>query len=344
MGYMKKYKCPFCISTSSVSRQRKRQESIVYFCKQCKKYFSIKTHGIHSRQLLSDHLDGLSFRKLAVRYDISPMKAWRICEQELKKLSDNNAVTLKYCNRFSHTLVCDGKYFNVASTRYDYCLLWGIDYFTHDIPIFIIAPSESYQSWSRYFSYFRIIAHRPELLVCDDNTNLKMAARAVLPQVRIQTCYNHFKESIRRSLRVRSEDTYKSFMKRIEEIFMVKMNDQAINKKLYLLFREYHTDPVALSILTNIQRYMPELLAYRGVPQSPITTNIIEGLNSHLEARLHPLRSFQSIEYAKLWMNGYILKRRTTKWTDCTGKFRLLRSKTGLQMSLKSGLDLPTFF
>lgn len=344
MGYMRKYTCPYCKTTSSVNRQRKRQQSIVYYCKGCHKYFSIKTTYCNTRQILSDHLDGFSFRKLALRYDISPMTAWRICEQELKKLPDNNQITLQYCNRFSHTLVCDGKYFNVASTRYDYCLLWGIDYFTHDIPICIIAPSESYASWSRYFSYFRIIAQRPELLVCDDNVNLKMAARSILPQVRIQTCYNHFKENIRRSLRVRSDEQYRPFMKRIEEIFKVKMNDDAINKKLFMLFRDYHTDPIALSILTNIQRYMPELTAYRGIPQSPITTNIIEGLNSHLEARLHPLRSFQSVAYAKLWMNAYILKRRTTKWTDCTGKFRLLQGKTGLERTIKQGLDVPTFF
>jgi hypothetical protein len=71
---------------------------------------------------------------------------------------------------------------------------------------------------------------------------------------------------------------------------------------------------------------------------------MIEGLNSHLEARLFSLRSFQSLQHAKLWMNGYVLKRRFTKFTDCRGKFKFLNGKTGLQMTKKLNLDLPTLF
>src|SRR3989344_4948061 len=72
-------------------------------------------------------------------------------------------------------------------------------------------------AWSKFFFYFRLISHRPDLIVCDDNTNIKLAARKNFPQVKIQTCFNHFKENIRRDLRVRSEDTYKFFMERIED-------------------------------------------------------------------------------------------------------------------------------
>lgn len=272
------------------------------------------------------------------------MKAWRICEEELLKLPNNNQFTFNYCSRFSNTFVFDGKYFNVASGDHDWVLLWGIDYFRHDIPICLVAPSESYQSWSKFFFYFRIISHHPELLVCDDNTNLKMAARKNFPEVRIQTCFNHFKENIRRDLKVRSDDTYKPFMRRIEQVLTEKLTDMDMNKKLFALFKDYQNDLVALSILTNIQRYRPQLTAYRGIPQSPVTTNIMEGLNSHLESRLFALRSFQSSAHAKLWINGYVLKRRFTKFTDCKGKFKHLNGKTGAMMTQKPSIVLPTFF
>lgn len=275
---------------------------------------------------------------------MSPMKAWRICEEELRQLPNNNQFTFTYCSQFSSTFVFDGKYFNVASEENDWVLLWGIDYFRHDIPIMIIAPSESYQSWSKFFFYFRIISHHPELLVCDDNTNLKMAARKHFPAVRIQTCFNHFKENIRRNLRVRSEDTYKVFMKRIEDVLTKKRNDRDMDKRLIGLYEEYQHDVVALSVLTNIQRYRAELTGYRGVPHSPVTTNMIEGLNAHLEARLVSLRSFQSPAYAKLWMNGYVLKRRFTKFTDCKGKFKSLNGKRGVELTKKERIDLPLLF
>ena len=346
MGYMKRYKCPACRETSFVIRERKRNKSIVYRCKRCSKYFSIKTVHYDQKRIRDDHLDGLSFRDIARRYDISAMTAWRICEEELRKLPDNNEFTFKYCDRFSQILVCDGKYFNVVNGKdtSDWVLLWGFDYFRHDIPVIMIAPRENYQSWSRFFSYFRIINNRPRLVVCDDNSNEKMAARAVFPAVKIQTCYNHFKENIRRTLRVRSENTYKVFMHRIEDVLGQKQTDLDRNRRLFALYRDYKDDPVCVSVLTNIDRYKHELLAYRGIPQAPITSNIIEGMNSHIEARLHSLRSFQSIAYAKLWLNGFMLKRRFTPYTDCKGKFRYMNGKTGVQQTKKLRIPLPTFF
>lgn len=294
--------------------------------------------------MLSDHLDGLSFRSLGRKYGMSPMKSWRICEEELKRLPNNNQFTFKYCSQFSRTLVVDGKYFSVANQEYDWVLLWGIDYFRHDIPVMFVAPSEGYQAWSRFFFYFRIIQRYPDLIVCDDNINLKMAARKHFPSVHIQTCFNHFKENIRRDLKVRSVDTYQPFMRRIEAILTKKQSDDVMNHALFALYQDFHADPVALSVLTNIERYRPELTGYRGVPRSPVTTNIMEGMNSHLEARLQAIRSFQSVDYAKLWMNGYVLKRRYTIYTDCKGKFRSLNGKSGVQLTKKSGVDLPLLF
>ncbi len=341
---MRRYKCPICYSTSKVIRHTKRGKSIRFKCKRCIKYFSIRTVYVDKKKILSDHLDGLSFRALGTRHSISPMTAWRICEEELKKLPDNNKFTHTFCNRFSDIYVCDGKYLPIKGYDNGYALLWGIDYLKHDIPIFTLAPSESYASWRTTFSYFRITNNYPRLVVCDDNQNIKLAARHAFPEVKIQTCYNHFKESMRRKLRVRSDTTYKPFMRRLEEVLKDKLTDNARNMKLFALYRDYKDDPICIQTLTNIERYKEELLGYRGIPGAPLTTNIIEGLNSHLEARLFSIRSFQSVSHAKLWMNGYILKRRTTRFTDCRGKFRYLNGKTGVEMTKKKGIDLPTFF
>lgn len=330
--------------SQSVIRKTKRGKSIRYFCKSCRKYFSVSTQWIDTQAILTDHLDGFSFRTLSRKYDMSAMKAWRICQEELKKLPNNNQFTHQYCDRFSSTLMCDGKYFPIANQQSHWVLLWTIDYFRHDVPAFIIAPSESFHSWSKVFSILRIINHYPELIVCDDNSNIKMAARVKFPQVKIQTCYNHFKETIRRTLKVRSDDTYKPFMKRVEYIFAQKRTGFDLNKKLFVLFHDYKHDPICLSVITNIQKYMPQLLSYRGVKGSPVTTNLIEGLNSHLETRLQALRSFQTIQHARLWMNGYILKRRFTKWTDCTGKFKHLNGKRGVDLTKKERIVIPTYF
>jgi hypothetical protein len=133
-------------------------------------------------------------------------------------------------------------------------------------------------------------------------------------------------------------------MKKVEYVFSQKFNDGALNKLLFALYKEYQTDPVCLSVLTNIEKYKQELLGYRGISHAPVTSNIIEGLNGHLEARLVSLRSFQSVKHAKLWFNGYVLKRRYTKFTDCRGKFSHLNGKTGAQMTKKERIILPLLF
>jgi len=90
---MKKYKCPSCSSTFQVIRHSKRGKSIRYKCKKCVKYFSIKTIHVNTKALLNDHLDGVSFRKLARKYDISPMTAWRKCEEALQRLPANRIIS-----------------------------------------------------------------------------------------------------------------------------------------------------------------------------------------------------------------------------------------------------------
>ncbi|HRN70685.1 MAG TPA: transposase [Candidatus Woesebacteria bacterium] len=341
---MRKYRCPQCTLTTYVIRQRKRGDSIVYLCRECSRYFSVKTIHVDTKGILSDHLDGLSFRKLATKYGISKSQASNICSKELQRLPNNNEFTFQYCNRFSNTLVVDGKYVTVKGYKYGYVLLWGVDYFRHDIPIFTLAPSENYQAWAKYFSYYRIINTVPQLVVCDDNVNIKMAARSRFPSVTIQTCHNHFKENIRRALHVRSDCTYKPFMKRVEAVLGHKRNDRDMNAKLFALYRDFNHDPVCVSVLTNIHRYMPELLAYRGVSQAPLTTNLMESFNSQLESRLFSLNYFNSILHAKLWLNGFILKRRFTKFTSCSNKFKFLNGKSGVQMTKKERVPLPLYF
>lgn len=348
MGHMKKYKCPTCLTTVHVVKFGYRKKVHRFFCQKCTKHFSVNPHFTDKKAIMNDHLDGLSFRRLARKYGISKSQAWDTVHEELTKLPNNNQFTNKYCSRFSKIFLFDGKYFNIASEDYDWVLLWGVDYFRHDIPVFTIAPSENYQSWSQFFSFFRILDLHPRLIVCDDNVNLKMAARSRFPNAKIQTCYNHFKENIRRDLHIRSNDglRYKSFMSRIESILNSanKLSDETFNHWFYCLYRDYKDDPVCLSILTNIEKYKRELLAYRGIPQAPLTSNLIEGLNGHFEGRLNPLRSFQTVTHARLWWNGFILRRRLTPFTDTKGKFRYLRGKTGVEMTKKPEVDIPSFF
>jgi len=237
----------------------------------------------------------------------------------------------------------DGKYIAVKGYDRKIPFLWGVDYIKHDFPIIYFAPSESFASWQRYFRLLREISS-PKLVVCDDNSSIKTAALQQFPSVLIQTCYNHLKESIRRDLRVRKDLTYKPFMKLLEETLKVKRSESDFDNRMFYIFKNYKEDPIAMSIITNIVKNKKELLAFRGFAYAPTTTNLIECFNSHLESRLFSIKGFESVEHANLWLNAYVLKRRFTKFSECTGVFRKLNGKRPIDMTLKAGLIAKGFF
>jgi hypothetical protein len=288
--------------------------------------------------LLNDHIDGISFRKLEDKYGLSKSRIQRIVYKLLKALPDSNMVTYTYCTKYSDILVPDAKYLSVKGYDRKISFLWGIDYFTHDFPVVLLAPSESFASWNKYFKMIKEL-HSYELIVCDDNRNIKDAARFWVPKVQIQSCYNHLKEGIRRLLKVRSDSTYRSFMTLIEETFSKKRSLDDFNNRLFYIFKQYRNDTKILSILTNIEKNKEELLSFRGFRHAPVTTNIIEGFNSHLDVRLDGIRKFEDFNHAKLWLNAYVLKRRTTKYKCCKGRFKSLNGYKPLQLSTSKGVD-----
>lgn len=294
--------------------------------------------------MMIEHLDGLSFRDLGRIHRMSPTKAYRIVLNELKALPNNNKFTHKYCSKWSEVYIVDGKYISVKGYTKDIPILWGIDYKKHDIPVFILAKSEGLVSWLKFFEICRILNLNFELLVCDDNPSIKYAVKIKYRNISVQTCYNHFKEGLRKALRVRTEDTYKPFLKELEFLLSKKRSTEDFNAQLFRIYEYYKDDIVCLSIITDIEKRKKEFLAFQGYKQSPTTNNLIECFNSHLEDRVKSIRSFQSFEHARLWLNGYVLKRRYTKFSCCTGKFKKLNGKRPLDQTKKDGVDLPPLF
>ena len=119
-----------------------------------------------------EHLDGKPLRKIADKENLSKSAVGRKYLKELKKFPHNNSITKRYCNRFCGILVVDGKYVKVRGYEKKIPLLWGIDYFSHDLPVFDLAPSENYASWLKYFGYLKSIKYPLQIVICDDNENI----------------------------------------------------------------------------------------------------------------------------------------------------------------------------
>lgn len=173
-----------------------------------------------------------------------------------------------------------------------------------------------------------------------------MAARYVFPKVIIQTCLNHYKESLRRDLGVRSLASTKlaEFCAAVESLFTRRLELVSFTRELAVIYARFKDHPRCLAWITDLMNRRQELLAYHQLPNVPNTTNLLEAYNSHLEARLKSLKGFQSPQSAILWLNGYILRRRLKPFTDCTKQFRHLNGKCSLGRSLRRGLKLPQIF
>lgn len=257
----------------------------------------------------------------------------------------NNEITKRHCSRFCGIVIVDGKFVKVRGFEKKIPLLWGIDYLTHDIPIFVLTPSESYESWLKYFGYLKSINYPMKIVICDDNENIKLAAKYIFPNVIVQTCQNHFLENIRKDLQVRTEEKYKPFVDDLNnELFYQKITRPDFEKKAFKLFKKYQADSIALHYIIRIQKYIQELTNASLIKHAPRTTNLMELYNSHLEARLKSIKGFKSFSSAKKWLNAYILRRRFRKFRSCCKKFRYLNGKTSISQTMRKTAVLPLLF
>jgi len=262
----------------------------------------------------------------------------------LKSLPHCADITRQYCSRYCGILEVDGKYVKVKGYERKIPVIYGIDYQTHDIPTYILSETEGYQSLVNFFSSLRLLNYPLNAVICDENTCIFEAARYVYPNVIIQLCQNHYKENIRRSLDTALNPHYIPFIQEIEELFSFKRNPDDFNRKAKIIYDKYQGDRLCSSIMVDIARNEGCLCGWRNGHNIPITTNLIECFNSHLQGRLKTIKGFETFQHADLWLNGYFIRRRLKKFTGCQGKFRRLNGYNSLQISQKLGIDIPGYF
>lgn len=317
-----------------------------YVCHSCGKWFQIVRHTskISAKKLTLFHLSGLSFRRLAEVHECGVATAYRKVQKELEKLPVCIDVTRQYCQKFSGILQVDGKY--IAVKRYDRKIpvLYGVDYTTHDIPHYRLAEAESYVVCKKFFESLKLTNYTLQSVISDDNQNIYTAAQYVFPNVVIQLCHVHFLRNMRALLDPQHNRMHQDFFTGLCETLVTKRAKEDFEQRASRLMHHFSCDLVCQGILIELARKQPLLQGYLNHKGTPTTTNLIESMNSHLEARVKPLKGFESFHHADAWINAYFLKRRTTKFTDCEGTFKRLNGKTPLSQTQKPGIELPIFF
>lgn len=280
----------------------------------------------------------MPFRKLSDERGLSLSQTFKLTEKEMNALPDNNWLTFKYCNRFSGLLVIDGKYVKVKGFKQKIPFIYGIDYLTHDIPVGILAPSESHEAFLKFFRILKTCSYPLKAVICDDVIpSLKRPLERYYPKALIQLCHTHYLENFRQLLQIRTKRDHQHFFQFLEQrIFKNYKNEKDLNNKLYYLFKtRAKRNALRQQIIIDIYRRRQELFQFVQTPHCPNNTNLLELFNSHLNPRLEAIKGFKSFHSAERWLNAWMLRRRTKPFTDCQGRFKHLNSKCSLEITIK---------
>jgi mutator family transposase len=281
---------------------------------------------------------------LGDEYKLSGSEAYARVISQLNTLPDNTWLTREYSDptKFSGILVLDGKFVKVADQDQKIPFIYGIDYLTHDIPVGILAKSESHLAFTELFHLLKKCNYPLRVVVCDDRMTVKSALAKAYPHAKIQLCQNHFLENLRRILHVRTEDTYQRFFASLRDrVFLEAQTEAAITTALRYVMERYGEDKLCRMIVTEINARRDILFQYLTIPDCPRDTNLVELYNSHLQARLKSIKSFQSVPAAKRWLNAYLIRRRTKTLTDCDFKFKHLNGYPSLFWTIKKQAEWP---
>jgi len=288
-------------------------------------------------------MDGIPFRKLADLYGISQGKAFSQVEAEMDHLPENTYLSATYCNRFSGILNIDGKYIKIKGYPKKIPFVYSLDFLTHDLPVGVLAPSESYQIFLRLFRLLKTTNYSLRVVVCDDSSALKLALARVYPKARVQLCHNHYFENLRQYLSIRTNDIFHPFFNELKTSFSTKHHQKKRQALLaHITYKYGRNNETLLGIMVDIEKREDELFAYKDFKNCPSTNNIIESYNSHIQGRLKTIKGFQSFHSAKRWLNAWMIRRRTKAFTDCDKPFKHLNGKCSLEKTLKKDQKWPS--
>jgi hypothetical protein len=290
-------------------------------------------------------MDATPFRKLGNQQNLSGKQIYLKVKKEINQLPWNWQLTKTLCDRkrFCGIIIIDGKYVAVKGFERKIPYVWALDYLSHDPLHGDLFVAEDEASFSQFFQKLYDLGYDLKVVVADDRDGLKQALLKVYPYAKLQLCHNHYLDNIRKLLNVRTDDRYLHFFNSLKlHVFTEGTDEQKITQGLiHVFYKQTEGKRLLQNIVTTIKYRQTDLFNYLKIPGCPNTTNLIESYNSHLNGRLETIKGFQSFNSARVWINAYLIRRRTLNFTDCEGKFKYLNKHCSLEFTIKKQAQWP---
>ena len=320
-----------------------------FLCKLCRQRFSVNHQSIPP-VLWTSYIDGLPFRKLGYEIDLSPSQVYERVSKEMESLPLNTDISKDVCDslKWSGILNLDGKYLKVLeikeTNKKSIPFLYGIDFLTHDIPLGILVPAENETAFLQFFQTLKDMGYPLRVVICDQVSSLKPALKQVFPEAMVQLCHTHYFENIRKALHIRTDPTYHHFFNSVlKHIFRLpKTHEERVIGFAHVYHVHAKGNLLLEAILADIEEHEEELFLYQTIDNCPATNNMIESSNSHLNGRLETIKGFQTFHSARVFLNAWMIRRRTKPFTDCDKPFKHLNGRCSLKEVLKDESAWPS--
>jgi hypothetical protein len=193
-----------------------------------------------AEKLLEKHLNRNSYRILEDTEGLNKKTVCSLTNKTASELIHSNELTkILKPQKFSGIMQADGKYLPVkivegrrktglvpisvkrrGKTKKGLVVIPFMDYFTHDIPVYIIALSENMYDIEKGFRELKELGYPLKVLVCDESMGeIAQVAKKVYPDVIIQYCLTHYSWNIERTFKVNGiKKKIKSLNKKLEAI------------------------------------------------------------------------------------------------------------------------------
>ncbi len=311
-----------------------------YYCPACRASFTINHR---TKEVLWHHfIDSSSLRKLGRDQDKTHKQIDNVIRKELNVLPENGYLTKQHISHLHYrgVLCMDAKYVKVKGYETKIPFLYVIDYHSHDIIVGFLCLSESNESFSKLFRLLKEIGYPLRYVVMDDVLErARIPLEYEFPRAKIQLCTIHFLRNAREYLKVAHKETkvdYNPFLKDLRKFLRERTTMKNKMKSFEYLYQTYGTDLYCEALIQKMIKQKDFLFLYcKSHEDVPHANNLIELFNSHLEGRLKTVKGFNSFESASRFLNGWMIRRRTKKFTSCGKKFAYLNGKTSLEYVLK---------
>jgi hypothetical protein len=294
--------CPYC--KHSTQRWGKSAAGTArYFCPACNRTTIRRARTrIKERQLryeLDLWLGGKdNLREIAERYHSTRQTLWRHF-RPIFSFPFEPSIPRQPA---MHTLILDATYIHGNSL----CALVAID--ERDRVFWRFAKYESFAAWANFLSNFP----EPAVLVMDGQKGLFAAARTLWPHVRIQRCQFHVISFALQHLGRRPKDEVGKVM--LHLLYTLKEVKTPERRDLWLrAYRGWETRyerffnarnklgafeyPRLRSVRFVMRKALPNLFTYIDIPDTPNTTNLVEGwVNSAIAEALRRHRGLHEHE------------------------------------------------